>query len=68
MEKTKIIESAVSKLMNMFKSGDFPAQLATTIIRRNEADEIPSDSWSIDGFLCQRRIRATHAVIINGKR
>lgn len=47
MEKTKIIESAVSKLMNMFKSGDFPAQLATTIIRRNEADVIPSDSWSI---------------------
>ena len=47
MEKTKIIESAVSKLMNMFESGDFPAQLSTTIIRRNEADEIPSDSWSI---------------------
>ena len=47
MEKTKIIESAVSKLMKMFESGEFPAQLATTIIRRNEADERPSDSWSI---------------------
>ena len=47
MEKTKIIESAVSKLMKMFESGEFPAQLAATIIRKNEADEIPSDSWSI---------------------
>lgn len=37
MEKTKIIESAVSKLMKMFESGEFPAQLAATIIRKNEA-------------------------------
>lgn len=47
MEKEKIIEAAVTKLMTMFKSGDFPAQLATTIIRKSEADVIPSDSWSI---------------------
>lgn len=47
MEKEKIIEEAVSKLMKMFKSGEFPAQLATTIIRKSEADVIPSDSWSL---------------------
>lgn len=47
MEKVKIIEETVTKLMMMFKSGEFPAQLATTIIRKSEADVIPSDSWSI---------------------
>ncbi len=47
MEKEKIIEAAVTKLMTMFQSDDFPAQLATTIIRKSEADVIPSDSWSI---------------------
>ena len=47
MDREDIIKSAVSKLMTMFQSGSFPAQLATTIIRRNEADEIPSDSWNI---------------------
>lgn len=47
MDKEDIIKSAVSKLMKMFESGEFPAQFTTTIIRKNEADEIPSDSWSI---------------------
>ena len=47
MDKASIIKEAVAKLMTMFKSGEFSAQLATTIIRKSEADEIPSDSWSI---------------------
>ena len=47
MDKASIIKEAVDKLMTMFKSGEFPAQLATTIIRKSEADVIPSDSWSI---------------------
>lgn len=47
MEQVKIIEAAVTKLMKMFRSGEFPAQLATTIIRKNEEDVTPSGIWSI---------------------
>lgn len=46
MDKTTIIKSAVETLMTEFESGNFPAQLATTVIRRHAGDNIPSDSWT----------------------
>lgn len=46
MDKATIIQGAIATLMNMFKSGDFPAQVAMTIIRKAEGDNIPADSWS----------------------
>ena len=46
MDKTTIIYNAVGTLMLMFQSGAFPAQVATTIIKRAQDDKIPSDSWS----------------------
>lgn len=46
MDKTIIIYNAVGTLMVMFQSGAFPAQIATTIIKRAKGDTIPSDSWS----------------------
>lgn len=46
MDKATIINEAVDKLMTTFKSGNFPAQIAMTIIRKNEGDTIPADGWS----------------------
>ena len=51
MDKTTIIYNAVGTLMVMFQSGAFPAQVATTIIKRVEGDTIPSDSWSLGNRL-----------------
>lgn len=46
MDKTTIIKTAVKTLMATFESGNFPAQIATTIIRKHEGDDIPSDKWT----------------------
>ena len=47
MDKATIIQSAITTLMAMFANGNFPAQIAMTIIRKAEGDIIPSDSWSL---------------------
>lgn len=46
MDKATIIQNAVVTLMTMFQSGNFPEQVAMTIIRKAEGDSIPADSWS----------------------
>ena len=46
MDKATIIKNAVGTLLDMFQSGNFPAKVATTIIRKQEGDNIPADSWS----------------------
>jgi len=46
-DKAQIIAEATNNLLTMFQSGNFPAQLATTIIRRHDGDVVPSDKWSI---------------------
>lgn len=45
-DNSQIIDATVHNLLDMFQSGDFPAQLAFSIIRKHEGDIIPSDSWS----------------------
>lgn len=46
MDRTTTIQRAITTLMETFRSGNFPTQVAMTIIRRQEGDNIPSDSWS----------------------
>ena len=46
MDKTTIIKSVVNTLMATFQSGNFPAQIATTVIRKHADDDIPSDKWT----------------------
>lgn len=46
MDKATIIKNAVGTLLDTFQSGNFPAKVATTIIRKQEGDNIPADSWS----------------------
>ena len=46
MDKTIIIQNVVDTLITMFHSNSFPEQIATTIIKREEGDTIPADSWS----------------------
>ncbi|MBQ4494265.1 MAG: hypothetical protein II968_00705 [Selenomonadaceae bacterium] len=51
MDKAKIIQSAITTLMAMFASGNFPAQVAMSVIRKQAGDHIPSDSWSLGNRL-----------------
>lgn len=51
MDKATIIQSAITTLMAMFASSNFPTQIAMTIIRKAEGDIIPSDSWSLGNRL-----------------
>lgn len=46
MDKAEIIKKAVGSLLDTFQSGNFPVKVATTIIRKQEGDNIPADSWS----------------------
>ena len=46
-DKATIIKEAVSKLFTAFKNEDFPNKLAHSIIRKHDADIIPSDRWSL---------------------
>lgn len=46
-----LITDAINKLMEMFRSGDFPAKTAYTIIRRHSGDIRPSDNWSLGNRL-----------------
>ena len=46
MDKATIIKNAVGTLLDTFQSGNFPAKVAMTIIRKAEGDFIPADSWS----------------------
>lgn len=54
----KTFENVVPTLLDMFANEDFPAQLALTIIKRENA--IPSDSWSITNRLIMRIIGETN--------
>ena len=51
MDKATIIQNAVVTLTTMFQSGNFPAQVAMTIIRKAEGDNIPADNWSLGNRL-----------------
>ena len=42
-----IIHNAIDNMLSMFESGKFPESVAMTIIRKQEGDNIPSDSWSL---------------------
>ena len=46
-DKATIIKEAVANLFATFQRGDFPNQLAHNVIRKHDADIIPSDSWSL---------------------
>lgn len=54
----KTFENVVPTLLAMFANEDFPAQLALTIIKRENA--IPSDSWSVTNRLIMRIIGETN--------
>ena len=51
MDKATIIQSAITTLLAMFASGNFPAQVAMTVICKQAGDHIPSDSWSLGNRL-----------------
>lgn len=53
----KTFDSVVPELLDMFSHENFPAQLALTIIKRENA--IPSDSWSVTNRLIMHIIGAT---------
>ena len=45
--KTELIQSALDKLLSMFRDQQFPAEIGCQIIRRRKGDHpLPSDSWS----------------------
>ena len=45
--KTELIQSALEKLMSMFRDQQFPAEIGWQIIRRRKGDHpLPSDAWS----------------------
>ena len=46
-DKATIIKEAVNNLFTTFQRGDFPNKLAHSVIRKHEADIIPSDNWSL---------------------
>ena len=46
-DKETLIKNAVESLMKMFQTAEFPQKLAHSVIRKNEADIIPSDAWSL---------------------
>ena len=54
----KNFQDVVPTLLEMFANEDFPAQLALTIIKRENA--IPSDSWSVTNRLIMRIIGETN--------
>ena len=50
--KTELIQSALEKLMSMFRDQQFPAEIGWQIIRLRKGDHpLPSDSWSADNRL-----------------
>lgn len=53
----KTFDAVVPELLDMFSHENFPAQLALTIIKRENA--IPSDSWSVTNRLIMHIIGAT---------
>ena len=54
----KTFDAVVPELLDMFSHENFPAQLALTIIKRENA--IPSDSWSITNRLIMHVIGETN--------
>lgn len=51
MDRATIIQNVITTLMAMFSSGNFPAQVAMTVIRKQAGDHIPADSWSLGNRL-----------------
>ena len=49
-DKATIITKAVDNLMNIFKSKNFPAQIAFSVIHKKKSD-MPSSSWSFGNVL-----------------
>lgn len=58
MEKSKF-DQAMSKLIDMFATDQFPEQLAFTIIKKDKADSKPSDNWSLLNRIIQLVIGET---------
>lgn len=46
-DKDMLIKNAVESLKTMFKTAEFSQKLAHSVIRKHEADIIPSDMWSL---------------------
>ena len=45
--KTELIQSALDKLLSMFRDQQFPAEIGWQLIRRRKGDHpLPSDAWS----------------------
>ena len=45
--KTELIQSALDRLLSMFRNQQFPAEIGWQIIRRRKGDHpLPSDAWS----------------------
>ena len=45
--KKELVQASIDKLLQMFKTQDFPAAVGWQVIRRRSGDQsIPSDSWS----------------------
>lgn len=60
VDKTTIIKNAVNNLMNIFKSKNFPAQIAFSVIHKKKSD-MPSSSWSFGNVLLAIAQGATNA-------
>lgn len=41
------VQSLLSRIIDMFMSGDLPPTVARTVIKQNEGNLIPSDNWSL---------------------
>ena len=61
IDKSTIINAAVNNLMDMFKSGTFPAQIAFSVIHKQKGDVIPSCAWSFGNILLAIAQGATNA-------
>ncbi len=46
-DKATIIADAVHSLLDSFQREDFPVKIANTIIRKQNGDTIPADSWTL---------------------
>ena len=45
--KTELIQSSLEKLLSLFRSQEFPAEVGWQIIRRRRGyRQLPSDTWS----------------------
>lgn len=57
--KEELIKNAVDQLLEMFRTGKLPQQVAFSIIHKHAGDTIPSDKWSIGNRILMM-IQGTH--------